>query len=163
MRAVLSLPLIAALAALAAPAAAQTPQAAQRRPAAPPPVPLIACPPSVEVEPDERLRAPMGWEVRPERQRHWLRGADLFEGDPADRVQLRPETGGQPRRTWWDLGGNAQPYRLVCRYEGLAAGLVAAVPPAARLCEIRGFREDSRGMRHGRVVHGPEQVAVTCR
>lgn len=158
MRAVLILPLLAAF---AAPALAQAPQ--QRRPATPPPVPLIACPPSVEVEPAERLRAPLGWEVRPERQRHWLRGADLFEGDPADRVQLRPETGGQPRRTWWELGRNAQPYRLVCRYEGLAAGLVAPVPAAATLCEIRSVREDSRGMRHGRVVHGPEQVAVTCR
>jgi hypothetical protein len=85
MRAVLILPLLAAF---TAPALAQAPQ--QRRPPGPPPVPLIACPPSVEVEPAERLRAPLGWEVRPERQRHWLRGADLFEGNPADRVQVIP-------------------------------------------------------------------------
>lgn len=145
---------------VAGPAAAQgTP----RRAAAPPPVPLIACPPSVEADPGERLRAPLGWDVRPERQRHWLRGADLFEGDPADRVQLRPDQDRRTRREWWDLGGNAQPYRLVCRYEGLESGLVAAVPAAAKRCEVTTFRENSRGMRHGRVVSGPDQVRVVCR
>lgn len=143
----------------ALPAAAQP----QRRPGPPPAVPLIACPPSVEVEPGERLRAPQGWEVRPERQRHWLRGADLFEGEPAARAQLQPERDGRRGRMWWNLGGNAQPYRLVCRYEGLESGLMATVPPAARICEIRAFREQSRGMRHGRVVHGPDQVSVVCR
>lgn len=145
---------------LAGPAAAQ--QAPRPAPPAPPPA-LIACPPQVEVESGDRIRAPMGWEVRPERQRHWLRGADLFEGDPADRVQLRPDADPRTRREWWDLGGNAQPYRLVCRYEGLESGIMAAVPAAARRCEVSGFREDSRGVRHGRIVHGPEQVRVVCR
>ena len=152
--------LAAALIALCAlPAAAQAPQ----RPAPAPAVPLIACPPSVEVEPGERIRAPLGWEVRPERQRHWLRGAELFEGDPAERVQLRPDQDPRTRREWWELGGNAQPYRLVCRYEGLESGIMAAVPAAARRCEVAPFRENSRGVRHGRIVSGPEQVRVSCR
>ncbi len=130
-------------------------------PAAPPT--LLACPRAIEVEPADRIRAPMGWEVRPERQRHWLRGAELFEGDPADRVQLRPDADPRTRREWWDLGGNAQPYRLVCRYEGIESGIMAAVPAAARRCEVTSFREESRGVRHGRIVHGPDQVSVTCR
>jgi hypothetical protein len=141
-------------------------QPAPRPPARPAPqagAPLLACPPAVEVEPAERIRAPLGWEIRPERQRHWLRGADLFEGDPADRVQLRPDADPRTRREWWDLGGNAHPYRLVCRYEGLESGIMAAVPAAARRCEVTSFRENSRGVRHGRVVHGPERVAVVCR
>ena len=158
MRHVIAFTLLGLLA--AGPALAQ---GGPRRPAPPPPVPLIACPPSVEVDAGERLRAPLGWDVRPERQRHWLRGAALFEGDPADRVQLRPEQDPRTRREWWDLGGNAQPYRLVCRYEGLESGLVAAVPAAAQRCEVSAFRENSRGMRHGRVVSGPEQVSVVCR
>ncbi|WP_198372448.1 STY0301 family protein [Roseomonas rosulenta] len=148
---------------LPAAAAAQPAQRPPARPAPPQAPPLLACPSSVEVEPADRIRTPLGWEVRPERQRHWLRGADLFEGDPADRVQLRPEADPRTRREWWDLGGNAQPYRLVCRYEGLESGIMAPVPAAARRCEVSSFREDSRGMRHGRVVSGPEQVAVVCR
>ncbi|MBR0670870.1 STY0301 family protein [Neoroseomonas soli] len=154
---------IALLGVSAAGAAAQEPQRRPARPAPPAAVPLIACPPSIEVESGDRIRVPMGWEVRPERQRHWLRGADLFEGDPADRVQLRPDADPRTRREWWDLGGNQQPYRLVCRYEGLESGIMAAVPPAAKQCEVTSFRENSRGMRHGRFVSGPEQVRVVCR
>jgi hypothetical protein len=130
---------------------------------APAPPPLLACPGAIEVEPAERILAPAGWELRPERQRHWLRGAELFEGDPAERVQLRPDADPRTRREWWDLGGNAQPYRLVCRYEGIEAGIMAVVPAAARRCEVTSFREQSRGVRHGRIVHGPDQVAVMCR
>lgn len=148
---------------LPAVALAQPAQRPAPRPAPPQGAPLLACPPQVEAEPGERIRAPLGWEVRPERQRHWLRGADLFEGDPADRVQLRPDADPRTRREWWELGGNAQPYRLVCRYEGLESGVMAAVPAAAKRCEVTSLRENSRGMRHGRVVSGPEQVAVVCR
>jgi hypothetical protein len=148
---------------LPAAAAAQPAQRPPARPAPPQGIPLIACPPHVEADPGDRIRAPLGWEIRPERQRHWLRGADLFEGDPADRVQLQPDSDPRTRRVWWELGGNAQPYRLVCRYEGLESGIMAAVPPAAKRCEVSSFRENSRGMRHGRAVHGPEQVAVVCR
>lgn len=137
--------------------------AAAQQPSRPPAPPLIACPASVEVQPRDEIRPPNGWEIRPETQRHWLRGAELFEGDPADRVQLRPDADPRTRREWWDLGGNRQPYRLVCRYEGLEAGIMATVPAAARRCEVTSFRENSRGMRHGRVVSGPEQVVAACR
>lgn len=163
MRLVVLAPAIALFGLAVTGAQAQQPQRPPARPAAPPAIPLVACPPSVEVDSGDRLRAPLGWEVRAERQRHWLRGADLFEGDPGDRVQLRPERDPRTRREWWDLGGNQQPYRLVCRYEGLESGLMATVPPNAKQCEAAGFRENSRGMRHGRVVSGPEQVRVVCR
>ena len=76
---------------------------------------------------------------------------------------LRPDADPRTRREWWDLGGNRQPYRLVCRYEGLEAGIMANVPAAARRCEVTAIRENSRGVRHGRVVSGPEQVVVACR
>lgn len=125
--------------------------------------PLLTCPPSVEVLSRDEIRPPNGWEVRPEPQRHWLRGADLYEGDPAERVQLQPDADRRTRREWWDLGGNRAPYRLVCRYEGLESGIMATVPAAARRCEVSSFRENSRGVRHGRIVSGPEQVVVACR
>lgn len=151
-------PVLAVLPLLLAAGAAEAQQASR----APPP-PLIACPPSVEVLSRDEIRAPNGWEVRPEPERHWLRGADLFEGDPSERVQLRPDADQRGRREWWDLGGNRQPYRLVCRYEGMESGIMAAVPAAARRCEVTTIRENSRGTRHGRVVSGPEQVVVACR
>ncbi|MBR0649991.1 hypothetical protein GXW78_09985 [Roseomonas terrae] len=138
--------------------------ATAQQPARPPGPPvLIACPPSVEVTARDEIHPPPGWTVRPERQRHWLRGADLFEGDPAERVQLRPEADPRTRREWWDLGDSRQAYRLVCRYEGLESGIMAAVPAGARRCEVTSRRENSRGMRQGRVVSGPEQVVVACR
>lgn len=137
--------------------------AAAQQPSRAPNPPLLACPPSIEVLSREEIHPPAGWEIRPEPQRHWLRGADLFEGDPADRVQLRPDAEPRSRREWWDLGGNRQPYRLVCRYEGLESGIMATVPAAARRCEVYPIRENSRGMRHGRIVSGPEQIVVACR
>jgi hypothetical protein len=138
--------------------------AAAQQPARPPAPPaLLACPASVEVMARDEISVPQGWAVRPQTQRHWLRGADLFEGDPDDRVQLEPDTEARTRREWWDLGGNRQPYRLVCRYEGLESGIMAPVPAAARRCEVTRYRENSRGSRHGRIVSGPEQTAVACR
>ncbi len=127
------------------------------------PPPLISCPPHLDVESGDRIVVPQGWDLRPERQRHWLRGAELYEGDPADRVQLRPDQDRRTRREWWDLGGNAQPYRLVCVYEGLQSGVMATVPERARRCEVRDVPENSRGMRHGRVVTEPRRVEVDCR
>lgn len=138
--------------------------AVAQQPARPPAAPaLIACPGSIEVTPRDEIHPPAGWTVRLERERHWLRGADLFEGDPAERVQLRPDADPRTRREWWDLGESRQPYRLVCRYEGLEAGIMATVPAGARRCEVTSRREDSRGMRHGRVVSGPGLVVVACR
>ena len=54
-------PVLAVLPLLLAAGAAEAQQASR----APPP-PLIACPPSVEVLSRDEIRAPNGWEVRPE-------------------------------------------------------------------------------------------------
>lgn len=153
-RAIIAMGLLAPIPALAQPA--------QRPPAAP----AFACPPHIRVTPEQRVDAPEGWRVVPEAEMHWLRGAELFDGDPADRAQLREDgENRQQRSAWWDLDpANPRGYFLVCRYEGIEAGLVARVPAGPRRCTAETFRDNSRGVRHGRVVIGPDNwVRVTCR
>lgn len=153
-------------AALVLPALAAGAQQPQRRPTAPPaperPV-LLACPGTIEVDPGDRVRPPQGWATYTLIQHHALRGAALFEGDPAERVELVPSEDRRARRTWWDLGGNRQPYRLVCLYEGIESGIVAEVPAGASSCEITSYREDRFLPRHGRIVDGPEHTRIVCR
>ena len=137
-----------------------------RREAAPAGPPAFSCPPHVRVTPEQRVQAPEGWRVQADSQMHWLRGAELFEGDPADRVQLREDGGDRAtRREWWDLDpANPRTYHIVCRYEGLEAGIVAPVPRGLRRCTVETHRDNSRGVRHGRVVIGPDNwVRVGCR
>lgn len=135
--------------------------------AAPPPgPPAFACPTELLVTPEARIEAPEGWRVMPERQRHYLRGAILFDGDPSSLAQLREDGGDRARRQeWWDLDpASPRLYHIICRYEGLEAGVSAPVPRGLRRCTVETYREDSRGIRHGRVVMGPDNwVRVTCR
>ncbi len=139
--------------------AQQVPRPSVRAPAAP----LIACPPQIQVESGDRPVVPQGWTLRAERQMHWLRGADLFEGDPAELAQLRPAEDRRAHREWWDIFDNGRPYVLICRYEGLEAGLQAEVPRAARRCEVRAVRGEGRGVRFGREVTGPDRIEADCR
>lgn len=138
---------------------------AQGRSASPPPPPAFACPASVEVESTARIRAPEGFTVVPDPARHWLRGADLFDGPPAERAQLRGDGGDRrTRREWWDLDpANARAYHIICRYEGLEEGLEAVLPAGLRRCTVETYREDARAARGGRFVLGPDGwVRVTC-
>lgn len=132
------------------------------QPAAPP---AFACPASVEVESSARLRAPEGFTVARDPARHWLRGADLFDGPPAELAQLRGDGGDRrARREWWTLDpANTRRYHIICRYEGLEEGLEAVLPAGLRRCTVETYREDARAMRGGRVVLGPDGwVRVTC-
>lgn len=151
------------LAVLAAPSLAFAQQVPQARP---PGEPSFACPPHLWVVAEQRIEVPQGWRVQPDTQMHWLRGAELFDGEPAERAQLREDgENRQQRSAWWDLApGNTRGYFLVCRYEGMEAGVVARVPDSMRRCTVTTYRDNSRGVRHGRVVIGPDNwVRVTCR
>ncbi len=141
-------------------------QPTRRPPAAPSGPAAFACPEHVRVTPEQRIVAPEGWRVAPQAQMHWLRGADLFDGDPSGETQLREDGGDSAgRRGWWDLDpANARGYHIVCRYEGLEAGVTAPVPRGLRRCTVETYRDNSRGVRHGRMVIGPDNwVRVTCR
>ena len=127
--------------------------------------PPFACPPHVRVTPQQQVAAPEGWRVQEDAGFHWLRGAELFDGDPSERAQLREEgENRQQRMTWWDIDpANPRGYFIVCRYEGLEAGIVARVPAGLRRCTVQTFRDNSRGVRHGRVVIGPDNwVRAYC-
>jgi len=122
----------------------------------------VACPPRLDLTPRVEPRAPEGWRVIATRQTHWLRNADLCVGDPEARVQLRPEEDRARKRLWWDLGNDT--HTLVCLYEGTEVSLAAPVPAGHRRCTVETYRENSRGIRFGRPVIGPDDWGrVTCR
>jgi hypothetical protein len=124
----------------------------------------FACPASVEVEGTARLRVPEGFVLAPSPMRHWLRGATLFDGPPAELASLRPNEDARTRRDWWELDpANPRRYHIICRYEGIEDGLEAMLPAGLRRCTIETYRENARAMRGGRVVAGPDGwIRVTC-
>ncbi|HEY4250477.1 MAG TPA: STY0301 family protein [Roseomonas sp.] len=149
-------PLLALLALLPLPALAQG------RPAAP--APAWSCPASIEVDSTARIRVPDGFTLMPDPTRYWLRGADMFDGPPAEMAQLRGDSDRRTRRDWWDLDpANPRRYFIICRYEGLEEGLQATLPEGLRRCTMETYRENAQAGRGGRTVVGPDGwVRVTC-
>lgn len=120
----------------------------------------FACPPSIGLPSPLPFDPPAGWTARSGSALHWLRGARLFEGDPADGVELRPD--GEGRREAWNLDPAARPV-LVCLYEGTEATLSAPVPAGAKACTVERRPSQGRGTRAGQAVTGATEVVAGCR
>lgn len=123
----------------------------------------LACPPVLEQVPQAQVLAPQGWRVDQPPQRHALRFAEFYVGDPANRVQLRGEDKDYPRLVWWPTPPEREGYTLICRYEGTEVGLVARVPEGTQRCEVRQLRADGRLVRGGQPVTGATRMMATCR
>lgn len=125
---------------------------------------LLTCPGSLRLTPRVALEAPAGWRALPAPQTHWLRGARLFSGDPAEEAELVPDNP-RPRAYRWTLAAHAAPQPwLVCAYEGTEASIAAAVPAAATVCLVATYHDNARGIRNGSVVIGPSDwVRALCR
>lgn len=105
----------------------------------------LVCPAFIDVTPQAVVRAaPPGWRVTAQPERHWLRGAELYEGDPAARMQLRPEHDRTTRVTTWTIGPGNQAPHLLCRYEGTGVALTILLPDGMRRCAAATRREPSR-------------------
>jgi hypothetical protein len=113
---------------LAGTAAAQTP-------------PLLACPPHLDVTPQAVVSPPAGWQATVQPSRFWLRGAEIFDGDPAARTPVRSEYDQATRSTIWTIGQGTQVPIIVCRYRGTEVTLNAEVPYGTRRCIAASRRE----------------------
>ena len=125
---------------------------------------LLSCPPLLRLTPTVTVDdPPPGWRPLAWPEYHFLSGARLFDGDPAERVQLKEEEEDDGSYGWLlERSEPDRPFMLVCVYEGTEMTLAREVPAAAGRCDIRRFEEDSYGVRFGRPVTDRSRFEVSC-
>ena len=61
----------------------------------------------------------------------------LFDGDPADQAQLKPDNGDNDETHYWSqLESSLRPLYLVCRYQHSAITLQQALPAGISYCRV---------------------------
>ena len=102
------------------------------------------CPPQIESR-QQLLTTPAGWQEvsRDARGRpngplaHRLDNLSLFDGDPAEQAQLKPDNGDSSETHYWSLDkGNGRPFYLVCHYQDSAITLQQALPKGISHCRV---------------------------
>ncbi|HEH9427268.1 TPA: hypothetical protein SIA29_002176 [Aeromonas sobria] len=102
------------------------------------------CPPAIEVS--QQLLAPQqGWQAVTRNasgeQRNSLSlrldNLALFDGDPAELAQLKPDNGDSDEIHYWSqLDSSLRPLYLVCRYQNSAITLQQALPRGISYCRV---------------------------
>lgn len=68
---------------------------------------------------------------------HRLDNLALFDGDPDERAQLKPDNGDSDAIHYWSLTGDgSRPLYLVCHYGDSAITLQQALPPGITYCRV---------------------------
>lgn len=102
------------------------------------------CPPAIEVS-QQLLTPQQGWQAftrnddgkQDETLSHRLDNLALFDGDPADQAQLKPDNGDNDETHYWSqLDGSQRPLYLVCRYQHSAITLQQALPAGISYCRV---------------------------
>lgn len=82
------------------------------------------CPATIETR-QQPLGTPQGWQAVTRNElgeqhqplRHRLENLSLFDGDPDERAQLKPDNGDSHAIHYWSLDShNPRPFYLVCHY-----------------------------------------------
>lgn len=95
----------------------------------------FGCPRYVDVAPIADVNAPTGWSASSRTTRRWLRGAEMFEGDPAANQRIRGRlVDGSRGMTEWTIPPGSQAPTLVCLYQGTDVTLARVVPYGMRRC-----------------------------
>ncbi|CAJ1919121.1 hypothetical protein HLBENOHH_04165 [Aeromonas dhakensis] len=69
--------------------------------------------------------------------RHRLENLALFDGDPDERAQLKPDNGDSHAIHYWSLDRhNPRPFYLVCHYQETAITLQQALPAGIGYCRV---------------------------
>lgn len=78
------------------------------------------------------------WEGKPsQRLSHRLDNLSLFDGEPGERAQLKPDNGDSGAIHYWSLTGDGvRPLYLVCHYGDSAITLQQALPPGITYCRV---------------------------
>ncbi|MGL5588478.1 MAG: STY0301 family protein, partial [Aeromonas veronii] len=68
---------------------------------------------------------------------HRLDNLALFDGDPAELAQLKPDNGDSDEIHYWSqLDSSLRPLYLVCRYQNSAITLQQALPVGISYCRV---------------------------
>ena len=68
---------------------------------------------------------------------HRLDNLALFDGDPDERAQLKPDNGDSDALHYWSLDRrNPRPFYLVCHYRETAITLQQALPAGISYCRV---------------------------
>ena len=111
------------------------------------------CPPGIETR-QQLLTTPEGWqglsrdpEGKPSQTlSHRLANLALFDGEPGELVQLKPDNGDSDEIHYWSLlGSSLRPLYLVCHYQDSALTLQQALPLGTKCAE-----DDNRQQLAGR-------------
>ncbi|WP_421273868.1 STY0301 family protein [Aeromonas veronii] len=102
------------------------------------------CPATIETR-QQLLTPQQGWQAvtrndngKPgERLTHRLDRLSLFDGNPDERVQLKPDNGDSDEIHYWSqLDSSLRPLYLVCRYQNSAITLQQALPVGISYCRV---------------------------
>ncbi|HDX8644244.1 STY0301 family protein [Aeromonas dhakensis] len=102
------------------------------------------CPATIETR-QQLLGTAQGWhtvtrnELGEQHQplRHRLENLALFDGDPDERAQLKPDNGDSHAIHYWSLDRhNPRPFYLVCHYRETAITLQQALPAGLGYCRV---------------------------
>ncbi|MBC8674127.1 hypothetical protein H2136_15190 [Aeromonas hydrophila] len=101
------------------------------------------CPATIETR-QQQLGASPGGRSPPATSRgttpalsHRLDNLALFDGDPDERAQLKPDNGDSDALHYWSLDRrNPRPFYLVCHYRETAITLQQALPTGISYCRV---------------------------
>lgn len=102
------------------------------------------CPATIETR-QQPLGTPQGWQAVTRNElgeqhqplRHRLENLSLFDGDPDERAQLKPDNGDSHAIHYWSLDRhNPRPFYLVCHYQETAITLQQALPAGIGYCRV---------------------------
>jgi hypothetical protein len=124
----------------------------------------FGCPRYVDVAPIADVNAPAGWSAASRLTRRWLRGAEVFEGDPAANRPLRGRIVDQSRGTTeWTITPGAETPTLVCLYQGTDVTLTRPIPYGVRRCATIFARPDPFARRTDEDNPSGRTLLVVCR
>lgn len=102
------------------------------------------CPATIETR-QQLLGTTQGWQAVTRNElgeqhqplRHRLENLSLFDGDPDERAQLKPDNGDSHAIHYWSLDRhNPRPFYLVCHYQETAITLQQALPAGLGYCRV---------------------------
>jgi hypothetical protein len=97
----------------------------------------VSCPDQLSVQ--QRAEAPQGWSVSYQETSPRLAAVALFDGPPANRVNLKFDQRKQTARELilvWQLRESPRSHYLQCSYERTTATIATPLPPGVRECEV---------------------------
>ena len=97
---------------------------------------FASCPAKISVD-RQKLSTPVaGWSVIPrDVQPHALQGVTFYDGDPAEKADLAPDSSKRGQQTW-EFAAQTKPYWLTCHYSGTTVVIGRQLPKQTKSCTV---------------------------